>query len=193
MQLLTRQDLYSLEQYSELRPKFRSQVMAHKKTRQLPIGPNARLHFEDRLTIHYQIQEMLRVERIFEKAAIEEELKSYNPLIPDGGNLKATLMIEFDDPEQRREQLKRMLGIEQRIWLQVERLESVFPAADEDLPRSTQEITSAVHFLRFELTGEMIGALRQGAELHAGSDHPAYSHRVKAPPRVCESLLNDFG
>ncbi|MGH8551451.1 MAG: DUF3501 family protein [Methylococcales bacterium] len=192
MQKLTREDLYSLEQYAEMRWDFRAQAMAHKKSRQLPIGPNATLYFEDRVTIHYQIQEMLRIERIFEKQGIEAELQTYNPLIPDGGNLKATFMIEFDDPIERRRQLKQMLGIEGRVWLQVHGHESITPFADEDLERSTEDTTSAVHFLRFELTPDVITSLKQGAGMSAGIDHPAYSYAVKIPENIRESLLKDL-
>ncbi|MCI0668540.1 MAG: DUF3501 family protein [Methylococcaceae bacterium] len=192
MRKLTREDLYSLEQYAEMRQDFRSLAMAHKKNRQLAIGPNATLYFEDRLTIHYQIQEMLRIERIFEKPGIEAELKAYNPLIPDGANLKATFMIEFDDPIERRQQLKRMLGIEDRVWLQVHGHEPVTAIADEDLERTTEETTSTVHFLRFELSPDMIGSLKQGAGMRAGIDHPAYLQVVETPENIRESLLRDL-
>jgi hypothetical protein len=192
MQKLTRGDLYSLEQYAEIRPEFRARTMAHKNNRQLPLGPNATLYFEDRLTIQYQIQEMLRIERIFEKQAIEAELEAYNPLIPDGGNLKATFMIEFDDPGERRRQLKLLVGIENRVWLQVHGHESSSAIADEDLERSADGTTSTVHFLRFELTPAMIASLKQGASMSAGTDHPAYSHTVKIPANMRESLLKDF-
>jgi Protein of unknown function (DUF3501) len=192
MQKLSRDDLYSLEEYAELRQEFRTKALAHKKNRQLPIGPDATLYFEDRLTVQYQIQEMLRIERIFERKGIEMELNTYNPLIPDGGNLKATFMIEIEDPDERRRQLASMVGIENRIWLRVDGHEPVSPFADEDLERTTEETTSAVHFLRFELTPDMIAALKQGAGLSAGIDHPAYAHKVKAPENVRESLLLDL-
>ncbi len=192
MQKLNREDLYSLEEYAELRQEIRAKAITHKKNRQLPIGPNATLYFEDRITVHYQIQEMLRIERIFEKQGIETELKTYNPLIPDGDNLKATFMIEIEDPVERRRQLKSMVGIENRIWLQVDGHKPIIPVADEDLERTTEETTSAIHFLRFELSPEMITALKQGAGMSAGIDHPAYSNKVKLPAKVREALLRDF-
>ncbi len=192
MEKLTREDLYSLERYAEIREDFRAQVMAHKTNRRLAIGPDTTLYFEDRVTIHYQIQEMLRIERIFEKQGIEAELQVYNWLIPDGGNLKATFMIEIDDPIERRQQLKLRVGIEDRIWLRVHGHESITPFADEDLERSTEEATSTVHFLRFELTSDMIKSFQEGAGLSAGIDHPAYSHAVKAPENIRESLRKDL-
>ncbi len=192
MQKLNREDLYSLEEYAELRQEFRAKAITHKKNRQLPIGPNATLYFEDRITVQYQIQEMLRIERIFEKQGIETELKTYNPLIPDGDNLKATFMIEIEDPVERRRQLQSMVGIENRIWLQIDGHEPISPFADEDLERSTDETTSTIHFLRFELNPDMITSLKQGAGMSAGIDHPAYSHKVKAPANVRESLINDL-
>lgn len=192
MEKLTRQDLYSLEEYAEIRAGFRARAMAHKKNRQIPIGPNATLYFEDRTTIHYQIQEMLRIERIFEKSGIDAELEAYNPLIPDGRNLKATFMIEFPDPVERSRQLKRMRGIEDRVRLQVQGHEPVTASADEDLGRSTEETTSSVHFLRFELTPDMIQSFKDGAGLTAVIDHPAYSQIVEIPGNVRASLLNDL-
>lgn len=192
MEKLTREDLYSLEQYAERRPEFRAQAMAHKKNRQLAIGPNATLYFEDRLTVHYQVQEMLRIERIFERQGIEAELKAYNPLIPDGSNLKATFMLEYEDPVERRRHLQSMVGIEGMVWLRVDGHPPVIPIADEDMERSTEETTSAVHFLRFELSPEMIASLKHGAGLGAGIDHPAYSHAVKVPENVRQSLVEDL-
>ena len=192
MEKLSCEDLYSLEQYAEMRRDFRVQVMAHKRNRRLPIGPDTTLYFEDRFTMHYQVQEMLRVERIFEKPGIEEELETYNPLIPDGSNLKATFMIEFEDPIERRQQLQSMVGIEDRIWLQVHNHESITPFADEDLERTTKETTSTVHFLRFELASDMIKSLKEGADLAAGIDHPAYSHVVQVPENVRKSLIEDL-
>ncbi|MGR9107470.1 MAG: DUF3501 family protein [Gammaproteobacteria bacterium] len=192
MQPLTREDLYSLEDYAEIRPDFRARVMEHKRNRKLPIGPNATLYFEDRLTIHYQVQEMLRIERIFEKQAIEEELQAYNPLIPDGSNLKATFMIEFDDPVERRKQLHLMRGIEDHVWLQVEGHEPIVPFVDEDLERSNQEATSAVHFVRFELSPAIIGSLRRGASIRAGITHPAYSYELTVPDPICKALVRDL-
>jgi hypothetical protein len=194
MNKLTREDLYSLEKYAEVRPEFRARVMAHKKNRQLPIGPNATLYFEDALTMHYQIQEMLRAERIFESAGIQEELDAYNPLIPDGSNWKATFMMEYPDEVERREQLKKLIGIERHVWAQVGDLARVSPVADEDLERETEEKTSSVHFLRFELTAEMAQAVRDGAPISMGIDHPAYTYAVEPlAQNVRDSLAQDLG
>jgi hypothetical protein len=194
MNKLTREDLYSLEKYAEVRPEFRARVMAHKKNRQLPIGPNATLYFEDALTMHYQIQEMLRAERIFESAGIQEELDAYNPLIPDGSNWKATFMMEYPDEAERREQLKKLIGIERHVWAQVGDLARVSPIADEDLERETEEKTSSVHFLRFELTAEMAQAVRDGAPISMGIDHPAYTYAVEPlAQNVRDSLAQDLG
>jgi hypothetical protein len=192
MNALTREDLYSLEEYARVRNDFRARVMAHKKTRQVPVGPNATLHFEDRLTMQYQVQEMLRIERIFEPEGIAEELGAYNPLIPDGSNWKATFMVEFPDVEERREALARLKGIEDRVWVQVDGHDRVSAIADEDLEREDDTKTSSVHFLRFELTPDMIGALRQGAALAVGIDHPAYQHVVTVTGEVRQSLIGDL-
>jgi hypothetical protein len=174
MPLLTRSDLWSLEQYSEQRENFRLEVLAHKKNRQLALGDNARIYFEDTLTIRYQIQEMLRIEKVFEVAGIEEELAAYNPLIPDGTNWKATFMIEFGDPEERAERLREMRGIENCINLEIEGHGVAQVIADEDLERETEEKTSAVHFMRFELSTDQIAALKDGAKLFASVEHAAY-------------------
>lgn len=171
---LTRNDLWSLEEYSLKREAFRQEVMAHKKNRQLALGENARLYFEDETTIRYQIQEMLRIEKVFDAAGIEDELGAYNPLIPDGQNWKATFMIEFGDPVERAARLAEMIGIDQCVWLQVGDLACIKPITNEDLARETEEKTSSVHFMRFELTAEQINALKNGATLYAGIDHPAY-------------------
>jgi hypothetical protein len=179
MEKLTRKDLYSLEQYAEIRPEYRTRVMDHKKNRNLHIGPLVTLYFEDRLTIQYQIQEMLRAERIFEAAGIEEELAAYNPLIPDGSNWKATCMIEEPDVDRRHRLLADLIGIEDRVWVRVDGHDPVFAIADEDLERGTEEKTSAVHFLRFELTPDMAAAVSAGASLAIGVDHPNYSHRLE--------------
>lgn len=193
MKKLTRADLYSLENYAELRPGFRARVMAHKKSRQLAIGPHVTLYFEDRLTVHYQIQEMLRAERIFEADGIEAELEAYNPLIPDGGNWKATMMIEYADIIERQQALARMMGIEDRVWIRVNGFERIFAIADEDLEREARGKTSAVHFLRFELTSGMIVAVRAGAAIAAGVDHQAYTHEVDSmPDAVRVSLAADL-
>ena len=174
MKPLTPEDLCSLEQYDRMRDEFRRRLMAHRAARRLALGEHVTLHFEDRLTIQYQVQEMLRAERIFEAAGIQEELDAYNPLIPEGRNWKATMMIEYPDPEQRRQALARLIGIERRVWLAVAGEERIYPVADEDLERETEEKTSSVHFLRFELPAAAIRRLREGAPLSAGIDHPEY-------------------
>jgi hypothetical protein len=171
---LTRGDLWSLEKYSEQRDSFRTEVLAHKRNRQLSLGENARIYFEDTLTIRYQIQEMLRIEKVFDVAGIEEELAAYNPLIPDGTNWKATFMIEFGDPEVRAQRLREMRGIENCINLEIEGHGVVQVIADEDLERETEEKTSAVHFMRFELNSGQIAALKSGAPLFASIEHAAY-------------------
>jgi len=193
MEELTRSDLFSLEQYAELRQEFRARVMAHKKDRKLHIGPVATMYFEDRLTVQYQIQEMLRVERIFEAAGIEEELASYNPLIPDGANWKATLMIEEPDVDKRRQLLAELVGIEDRVWVTVDGHERVYAIADEDLDRDTAEKTSSVHFLRFEMNPAMIKEAKAGAALAFGVDHANYSYRVEpVAENVRTALLADL-
>ncbi len=193
MDKLTREDLFSLERYAAERPAFRERVIRHKRSRRLPVGPNATLHFEDRLTIQYQVQEILRTERIFEPGEIEAELDAYNPLIPDGSNWKATFMIEFDDEDERRAALGRLVGIEDRVWARVGGSDPVRAIADEDLDRSTAEKTSAVHFLRFELPREHAAAARAGAPLAVGIDHPGYPHRADpAPEAVRASLAADL-
>ena len=193
MQKLTRDSLYSLEEYSNIRKDFRSKVLEHKKHRQVNLGPNATLYFEDTLTMQYQVQEMLRIERIFESGGIEEELTAYNPLIPDGTNWKATFMIEYDDPAERKRALERLVGIEDRVWVQVAGFGKVFAIADEDLDRATEEKTSAVHFLRFELTDAMIAAAREGANLAMGIDHANYTYTLGClDESVRQSLVVDL-
>lgn len=193
MSKLSRADLFSLEKYSELRPGFRAEVMQHKKNRVLPVGPNVTLHFEDRKTMQYQIQEMLRAEKIFDAAGIQEELDAYNPLIPDGSNWKATMMVEFPDVEERKLALARLIDIENRTYVQVHGLDKVYAIADEDLERATEEKTSSVHFLRFELTADMIAAVKRGAAFAVGVDHENYAHRVDAVPEaVRDSLAADL-
>lgn len=189
---LTRDDLYSLEQYALLRGEFRARVIAHKKNRQVLLGPHATLYFEDRLTVQYQIQEMLRTERIFEAAGIQDELDAYNPLIPAGRNWKATLMIEYEDPEQRRHALTRLRGIEDRIWVQVAGCPKVMAVADEDMDREDATKTSAVHFLRFELAQPMVAAIKEGAGLAFGSDHPDYPCRAEVAVPVRDALAQDL-
>ena len=180
MNKLAVDDLLSLERYARERAAFRAKVLEHKRARQLAVGPHATWSFEDRLTVQYQIQEMLRTERIFELEGIQEELGAYNPLIPDGHNWKVTLLLEFPDEQQRRRELARLRGIEDRCWVQVSGHERVFAIADEDLERENEEKTSAVHFLRFELTPPMIAGLRSGAALALGIDHDQYRHSVAA-------------
>jgi hypothetical protein len=193
MKKLTRDDLYPLEKYAELRPRLRAEVMAHKQHRQVAIGPNATLYFEDRLTMQYQVQEMLRIERIFEAEGINDELAAYNPLIPDGSNWKATFMVEFPEVEERREALKRLKGVENRVWVRVAGFEPVRPHVDEDLEREDEEKTSAVHFMRFELTPEMVKAVKQGAEVAMGIDHPAYTRAIDPIPAATrDSLARDL-
>jgi len=184
MQPLTRKDLYTLEEYAETRPSYRQAILAHKKNRKLALGPHATLYFEDRRTVQYQVQEMLRIERIFEPAGIEEELGAYNPLIPDGSNLKATFMLEYPDVEERRVALQALHGIEERIWLRVADEERVWAVADEDLERATEEKTSAVHFLRFELNEASCRAINSGASIAIGSDHAHYSYEVDPLPEA---------
>ncbi|OGI58769.1 MAG: hypothetical protein A2V58_08325, partial [Candidatus Muproteobacteria bacterium RBG_19FT_COMBO_61_10] len=178
MQKLTRDKLYTLEKYAEVRNDFRAKVIAHKKNRQVHIGPHASLYFEDFLTMQYQVQEMLRAEKIFEAEGIAEELAAYNPLIPDGSNWKATFMLEYSDENERRAALARMQGIEDKVWVRVAGFDPVWAIADEDMERDNEEKTSAVHFLRFELTPDMIKAAKNGAAIGMGIDHPAYTHRV---------------
>jgi hypothetical protein len=190
---LDRNSLYSLEQYAGLRDQFRDDVMAHKRNRRLPLGTNATLYFEDRMTMQYQVQEMLRIERIFEAAGIREELDAYNPLIPDGSNWKATFMVEFPDIDERKAMLSRLIGIEDKVWMQVGDLEHIHPIADEDLERSDEEKTSAVHFLRFELSPEQVQALKDGAPLAAGIDHDNYKVEIRpVAENIRHALLQDL-
>jgi hypothetical protein len=193
MTQLTRADLWSLEEYATRRDEFRAEVMAHKKTRQLALGKHARLYFEDITTIRYQIQEMLRIEKTFEAAGIEDELNAYNPLIPDGHNWKATFMIEFGDPVERAQRLREMKGIEDAVWLQVAELDRIYPIADEDLERENEEKTSSVHFLRFELNQEQIATLIGGASLYAGIDHSGYLiEKFEVADTIRDSLASDL-
>lgn len=190
---LSRADLWSLEEYAGIRPAFRQQVMQHKKTRQLALGDHARLYFEDALTIKYQIQEMLRIEKVFEAAGIREELEAYNPLIPDGHNWKATFMIEYADPAERARRLQELLGIEHRVWMQVGDGERIYPIANEDLERSNETKTSSVHFLRFDLDAQSLAAARAGDPIRAGIDHPACTvDAVLLEEPVRASLVRDL-
>ncbi|HET7808962.1 MAG TPA: DUF3501 family protein [Steroidobacteraceae bacterium] len=193
MKKLVEADLLSLEKYSRERADFRARVIAHKKNRQLSVGPNLMWLFEDRLTVQYQVQEMLRTERIFEAEGIADELAAYNPLIPDGGNWKVTLLIEYPDPEVRKVQLEKLRGIEDRCWVQVAGCARLFAIADEDLDRENETKTSAVHFLRFELDAAMAAALKSGAVLSVGVDHPNYRHEIAAvAENIRGSLLDDL-
>jgi hypothetical protein len=192
MSPLTRQDLMSLEQYSDLRPDFRSRVMQHKRHRRVSIGPDLHLYFEDRLTIQYQVQEMLRIERIFEADAIQEELDAYNPLIPEGNNWKATAMLEYTDVDQRKRQLAILKGIEDLVWIQVEGHDPVYAISNEDMERSNDEKTSAVHFMRFELSPTMIASLFQEAALNMGVNHDFYQHQTTVSGASRNALLADL-
>jgi hypothetical protein len=189
MSKLQATDLMSLEEYARERPAFRARVLEHKRARRLAVGPNVTWCFEDRLTMQYQVQEMLRAERIFEPAGIAEELAAFNPLIPDGSNWKVTLLIEFPQPAQRARALAQLKGIEDRCWVQVAGQPRVFAIADEDLERENEDKTSAVHFLRFELAPVMIVALRAGAALAAGIDHEHYRHALEAVPAALRAAL----
>ena len=182
----------SLEQYAEQRNDFRARVIAHKKHRRVAIGAHLFLYFEDRLTIQYQVQEMLRIEKIFEASGIEEELDTYNPLIPDGNNLKATAMLEYQDVEERKQQLALLKRIEDMVWIQVEGFDAVYAISNEDLERSNEEKTSAVHFMRFELEADMISALRAGASLFMGSNHEFYQHSTEIGADIHTALLADL-
>jgi len=192
MDKLTAADLYSLEEYHKHRTEFRARVLAHKRQRQIALGPIATLYFEDRLTMQYQVQEMLRIERIFETEAIEEELAAYNPLIPDGTNLKATLMIEVTDVDERRSVLQQLAGFEDAVYAQVSEFDRVFAHADEDLDRGTTEKTSAVHFVRFEFSKPMCSSLKGGAPLLLGVDHRHYRHEVSVSESSLSALIADL-
>jgi hypothetical protein len=193
MQKLARADLMSLEQYAVDRKRLRTEVIAHKLIRNVRVGPNMTWCFEDRVTLRYQILEMLRVERIFESAGIQDELDAYNPLIPDGKNWKATMLIEYSDPDERRVALGKLIGVEDRCWIRVNEMERLFAIADEDLERTNDEKTSAVHFLRFELSPAMVEAVKGGAPLSVGVDHENYRHSVSSvAPAVRDSLSADL-
>ena len=194
MNHLNRSDLLTLEDYAEQRPEMRQRVMEHKRHRKLAIGPNATLYFEDRLTIQYQIQEMLRAERIFEASGIQEELDAYNPLIPDGTNWKATFMLEYPDKDERARALAQLVGIEDRVWVQIPEFERVYAIADEDMDRETEEKTSSVHFLRFELSKDMIDSVVvHNTDIFCGIDHANYEHQVAPVPEPTrESLCHDL-
>ncbi len=190
---ISRDSLLTLEAYARQRKEFRAGVIAHKKFRTLQLGGHVTLIFEDELTIRYQIQEMLRIEKTFEESGIQDELDAYNPLIPDGTNLKATMMIEYDDPLERKVALAQLKGVEDKVYVQVDGHAKAYAIADEDLERENEEKTSSVHFLRFELTPAMIGAFRGGAAVAVGCDHPHYAHRIdELAPEVQSALARDF-
>jgi Protein of unknown function (DUF3501) len=190
MKKLARQDLMSLEQYSSDRARLRSEVIAHKQLRNVQVGPNMTWCFEDYTTIRYQVLEMLRAERIFESDGIQGELDAYNPLIPDGSNWKVTLLLEFPDPEERRIALEKLIGVEDRCWIRVSEMERVFAVADEDMERENEDKTSAVHFLRFELSPSMVEAMKSGASLSIGVDHDNYRHLLSPLPTLVRNSLS---
>ncbi|MFM9968571.1 MAG: DUF3501 family protein [Burkholderiales bacterium] len=190
--MLTHEDLFSLEKYARERTAFRAKVMAHKDQRRVALGENANLYFEDALTMQYQVQEMLRLERIFEPEKIQEELDAYNPLIPNGSNWKATFMLEYGDEAERKVALAKLVGIDSAVWMQVGALEKIRPIANEDLERNTEEKTAAVHFLRFELTTEMVAAVKGGAPIRAGIDHANYQANVQLSETTRASLARDL-
>lgn len=192
MPQIQRSSLMTLEAYARERPQFRARVMAHKKNRTVSLGDHITLIFEDELTVRYQVQEMLRVERIFEAQGIEDELAAYNPLIPNGRNLKATMMLEFPDPYVRRKWLADLMGVEDKVWVEVAGHERVWAVADEDLERENEHKTSSVHFLRFELTERMAQTLKKGAGLTIGVDHPRYTAKLETPPAVRDALARDL-
>jgi hypothetical protein len=190
---LTRDTLMTLEAYAKARPDFRKQVIEHKKHRHVALGNHVTLIFEDELTVRYQVQEMLRIEKIFEEEGIQHELDSYNPLIPDGCNFKATMMIEYPDADERKRELAKLIGIEDRVWVQVADSSRVYAIADEDLERENEEKTSSVHFLRFELAPEMVSALKNGAALSIGVDHPNYTAAMEpVTADIRNSLVGDL-
>ena len=191
-QPITREDLMSLETYAVERASFREKVLAHKKHRQVPLGPNATLYFEDRLTLLYQIQEMLRIEKVFEADGINEELEAYNPLLPDGSNFKATFMIEYPDPVIRAAQLEKLVGIEDLVWMQIGEHDKIWAIADEDLERATETKTSAVHFMRFELTPAMVQLIKDGADWQIGVQHPVYTYDFAVTGDIRASLQQDL-
>ena len=190
---LSRKDLYSLEQYSEMRDEFRRKIIAHKENRRVELGDNVVLFFEDKLIMQYQVQEMLKAEKIFDAEGIEEELAAYNPLIPDGSNWKATMMIQYTDVDERQRMLAQLIGIENRTWVQVEGFDRVFAIADEDLERDTEEKTSSVHFLRFELSPAMVAAAKNGAAISVGVEHENYTAALSPlPGNIADSLRTDL-
>ncbi len=189
---LSRTDLMSLEEYSQQRGDFRQKIMMHKKPRQIALGENLTLYFEDRLTIQYQVQEMLRIEKVFEAAGIEDELSAYNPLIPDGNNWKATMMLEYTDVEARKRALAMLIGIEDTIWVQVGDNDKVYAIADEDLERDTDEKTSSVHFMRFQLSPEMVGEACHGGTIKMGVTHQNYAFELQLDEISRQALVADL-
>lgn len=193
MEKLRPEDLMSLEEYADRRSEFRQKAVAHKNARRLHLGPNATLFFEDRLTMQYQMQEVLRVEKIFERDDIEDELQAYNPLIPDGGNLKATFMLEFEDKDERKEKLSQLVGIEDTVWVRIGEHDKVYAIADEDMERDTEERTSSVHFLRFEFDDKMVSDAKNGAAIGIGIEFDAYRHEIESlPEKQRDLLVGDF-
>ena len=193
MNKLTRKDLYSLEHYSEMRDDYRKKVMAHKENRRVELGDHVLLSFEDRLIMQYQVQEMLKAEKIFDAAGIEEELNVYNSLIPDGCNWKATMLIQYTDVDERQRELTRLIGIENQVWMQVNDFEKVYAIADEDLERDNETKTSAVHFMRFELSEDMVAAVKSGGAISAGVEHENYQESIQPlASNVRESLAGDL-
>ena len=192
MSLLSKKDLFNLEKYAEIRNEFRTKVMKHKKNRRLAFNEHAVLYFEDSLTMQYQVQEMLRIERIFEANEIQQELDVYNELIPDGTNWKATFMIEYTDVNLRKEALAKLIGVERSIWVKVEESEKVYAIANEDMERETEDKTSAVHFMRFELTNEMIANVKVGLPITFGIDHDLYKTEIIVPSKIQKSLILDL-
>lgn len=193
MDKISRESLWSLEHYARIRNQFRAEVMAHKKVRRVALGENMMLIFEDEKTIRYQIQEILRIEKTFEEEGIQDELNAYNPLIPDGRNFKCTMMLEYPDPEIRKVELRKLKGVETKVFIQVEGREKVWAIADEDLERENDEKTSSVHFMRFELDEDMAAALKYGVALTIGVEHPAYSSKLDpVPADIRASLVKDL-
>ena len=191
--IISRESLMSLETYAKQRPEFRKQVIEHKKHRSVHLGNHVTLLFEDEMTLRYQVQEMLRIEKIFEEDGIQSELDAYNPLCPNGSNFKATMLIEYSNVTERKAALAKLIGIEDRLFIQVEGKDRVYAIADEDLDRDNEEKTSAVHFVRFELTPEMKAALKGGAQMMVGCDHPNYPvHLEELPQETLLALLKDL-
>jgi hypothetical protein len=189
---ISREDLWSLEEYSEKRESFRKTVLEHKKNRSVLLGDHVQLMFEDRQTIRYQIQEMLRIEKVFESAGIEDELEAYNPLIPDGENWKCTMLIQYQEVEERKVKLQQLVNIESLIWVQVDGFEKIIAIADEDMERSNEDKTSAVHFMRFQFDAESLEAAKGGADITIGCGHEHYAKQQVLASNVRQSLICDF-